>query len=69
MQTDFSLVMRTSLRNGSIHLVPRARGMYDRLVADVFVNEQNVADTLIAEGHRKPCGIGLNDDESDGLNF
>jgi endonuclease YncB( thermonuclease family) len=42
------------LRSGSIRIVPRGRDVYDRLVADVFVNEQNVAETLIAEGYEKP---------------
>ena len=42
------------LRNGSIRIVPRGRDVYDRLIADVFVNEQNVAQTLIAEGYEKP---------------
>jgi len=42
------------LRSGSIRIVPRGRDVYNRLVADVFVNEQNVAETLIAEGYEKP---------------
>jgi len=41
------------LRSGSIRIVPRGRDVYDRLVADVFVNEQNVAEMLIQEGHEK----------------
>ncbi|NJN70879.1 MAG: hypothetical protein HC801_11810 [Nitrospira sp.] len=41
------------LRSGSIRIIPHARDVYDRLVADVFVNGQNVAETLIAEGYEK----------------
>ncbi len=41
------------LRSGPIRIVPHVRDVYDRLIADVFVNEQNVADTLIAEGYKK----------------
>lgn len=42
------------LRNGPIRIGPHGRDVYNRLVADVFVNEQNVAETLIAEGYEKP---------------
>lgn len=42
------------LRNGPIRIVPHGRDVYNRLIADVFVNEQNVAETLIAEGYEKP---------------
>ncbi|MCP9438957.1 MAG: thermonuclease family protein [Nitrospira sp.] len=38
------------LRTGSIQLIPRGRDMYDRIVADVFVNGQNVAELLKREG-------------------
>lgn len=41
------------LRSGSIRIVPRGRDVYDRLVADVFVNEQNVAEILRSEGFSK----------------
>ncbi len=41
------------LRSGPIRIEPHGRDVYHRLVADVFVNEQNVADTLIAEGYEK----------------
>jgi micrococcal nuclease len=41
------------LRSGSIRIEPRGRDVYDRLVADVYVNGQNVADTLISEGYEK----------------
>jgi endonuclease YncB( thermonuclease family) len=41
------------LRSGSIRIVPRGRDVYDRLVADVFVNEQNIAAMLIQEGYEK----------------
>ena len=42
------------LRNGPIRIVPHGRDVYDRLLADVFVNDQNVAETLIQEGYEKP---------------
>jgi len=38
------------LQSGSVRIVPRGRDVYDRLVADVFVNGQNVAEVLAAEG-------------------
>ncbi len=42
------------LRSGSIRIIPHARDVYDRLVADVFVNGLNVAEILIQEGYEKP---------------
>ena len=41
------------LRSGSIRIVPRGRDVYDRLIADVFLNEQNVAEILRREGFSK----------------
>ena len=41
------------LRSGSIRIEPRGRDVYNRLVADVFVNEQNVAEILRSEGFSK----------------
>lgn len=41
------------LRSGSIRIEPRGRDVYDRLLADVFVNEQNVAEILRNEGFSK----------------
>ncbi|MDH5740132.1 MAG: thermonuclease family protein [Nitrospira sp.] len=41
------------LRTGPIRIVPHARDVYDRLVADVFVNGQNVAEILRNEGFSK----------------
>ncbi|MDF0649961.1 MAG: hypothetical protein CV081_08880 [Nitrospira sp. LK265] len=41
------------LRNGPIRIVPHGRDVYNRLLADVFVNEQNVADILRSEGFSK----------------
>ncbi|HSA84543.1 MAG TPA: thermonuclease family protein [Nitrospira sp.] len=38
------------LRNGPIRIVPRGRDVYNRLLADVYVNEQNVAEVLRSEG-------------------
>ena len=40
-------------RSGSIRIVPQGRDVYHRLVADVFVNGQNVADILRSEGLAK----------------
>ncbi|MDP1767777.1 MAG: thermonuclease family protein [Nitrospirota bacterium] len=42
------------LRNGPVRIVPHGRDLYDRLVADVFVNGQNVAETLRVDGFAKP---------------
>ncbi len=41
------------LRSGPIRIVPRGRDVYDRLVADVFINEQNIAEVLRNEGFSK----------------
>ena len=41
------------LRSGSIRIEPRGRDIYNRLVADVFVNERNVAEILRSEGFSK----------------
>lgn len=41
------------LRNGIVRIVPRGRDVYDRLIADVFVNGQNVAEILRSEGFAK----------------
>lgn len=46
--------MEQLLRNGPIRIVPHRGDVYNRLIADVFVNEQNVAETLIMEGYEKP---------------
>jgi micrococcal nuclease len=42
------------LRSGPVRIVPRGRDIYDRLVADVFVDGQNVAEMLSREGYAKP---------------
>ena len=41
------------LRSGSIRIVPRGRDVYDRLIADVLVSDQNVAEILRSEGFLK----------------
>ncbi len=42
------------LRSGGlIHIVPRGRDVYHRLLADIFVNGQNVAEILRIEGFSK----------------
>lgn len=42
------------LRRGPLRIVPHGRDVYDRLVADVFVDGQNVAEMLAQEGYAKP---------------
>jgi len=41
------------LRNDSIEIVPHGRDVYDRLIADVFLNGHNVAEILESEGFAK----------------
>ncbi|MEQ1845538.1 MAG: thermonuclease family protein [Nitrospira sp.] len=41
------------LRSGSIRIEPHGRDVYNRLLADVFVNGQNVAEILRNEGFSK----------------
>ncbi|WP_447978498.1 thermonuclease family protein [Candidatus Nitrospira bockiana] len=38
------------LKGGAVTIVPRGTDVYGRTVADVFVDQQNVADVLIREG-------------------
>ena len=42
------------LHNGLVHIVPHGRDVYNRLVADVFVDGQNVAERLRMDGFAKP---------------
>jgi endonuclease YncB( thermonuclease family) len=42
------------LRSGPVRIVPHGRDIYDRTVADVFVNGQDVAEMLRREGYAKP---------------
>jgi endonuclease YncB( thermonuclease family) len=42
------------LRSGSVRIIPRGQDVYDRTVADVFVDGQNVAEMLSKEGYAKP---------------
>jgi endonuclease YncB( thermonuclease family) len=42
------------LREGTIRIVPHGKDVYDRTVADVFVNDQNIAEILTREGYAKP---------------
>jgi len=48
------------LREGTIHIVPRGKDVYDRTVADVFVNGQNVAEILSLGGFTN-TGMSLRD--------
>ena len=41
------------LREGPILVVPQTLDVYGRIVADVYVNDQNVAEVLAAEGYAK----------------
>lgn len=41
------------LRSGPMEIIPHGRDVYDRLLADVFVNGQNVAEILKSEGFTK----------------
>jgi endonuclease YncB( thermonuclease family) len=42
------------LRDGTIRIVPHGKDVYDRIFADVFVNDQNVTEVLTQEGFTKP---------------
>ena len=42
------------VRSGPVRIVPHGRDVYDRVVADVFVDGQNIAEKLQAEGLAKP---------------
>jgi endonuclease YncB( thermonuclease family) len=42
------------LRRGPVRIVPYGRDVYDRLVADVFVDAHNVGELLTQEGYAKP---------------
>jgi micrococcal nuclease len=42
------------LHSGQVRIVPHGRDVYDRLVADVFVDGRNVAEMLAQEGYAKP---------------
>ncbi|MBM4126781.1 MAG: hypothetical protein FJ247_05440 [Nitrospira sp.] len=46
--------MEDLLRSGPMEIVPHGRDIYDRLIADVFINGQNVAELLASEGFVKP---------------
>ena len=41
------------LREGPVTIIPQALDKYGRTLADVFVNDQNVAEILRGEGHAK----------------
>lgn len=42
------------LREGPVTIIPQALDKYGRTLADVFVNDQNVAELLKDEGYAKP---------------
>jgi endonuclease YncB( thermonuclease family) len=41
------------LREGPVTIIPEAKDVYGRTVADVFVNQKNVADVMTTEGYAK----------------
>ena len=41
------------LREGPVFVVPQTLDVYGRIVADVYVNDQNVAEVLREEGYAK----------------
>ena len=41
------------LQEGPVTIVPRSRDVYGRTVADVFMNGQNLADRMIADGYAR----------------
>lgn len=41
------------LRSGPMEIIPHGRDVYDRIIADVFINGQNVAEILNSEGFIK----------------
>jgi len=41
------------LREGPVMVIPQALDVYGRIVADVYVNNQNVAEVMKAEGYAK----------------
>lgn len=45
--------MEDLLRSGPMEIIPHGRDVYDRLIADVFINGQNVAEILKSEGFVK----------------
>jgi endonuclease YncB( thermonuclease family) len=51
---EATLRLEELLHSGQVRIVPRGRDVYDRLVADVFVDGRNVAEMLAQEGYAKP---------------
>ena len=47
---DAAKRLKELLKQGSVRIIPRGKDVYDRLVADVFVDGQNVAEMLSREG-------------------
>lgn len=45
--------MEEMLRSGPMEIILHGRDVYDRLIADVFINGQNVAEILKSEGFTK----------------
>ncbi len=51
---EATLRLEELLHSGQVRIVPHGRDVYDRLVADVFVDGRNVAEMLAQEGYAKP---------------
>jgi endonuclease YncB( thermonuclease family) len=45
--------LATLLHEGPIKIIPISHDVYGRTVADVFLNGQNLAEVLIAEGYAR----------------
>lgn len=50
---EASIRLENLLTQGEVRIISRGRDVYDRLVADVFVDGRNVAETLAEEGYAK----------------
>jgi endonuclease YncB( thermonuclease family) len=51
---DASQRLDLLLREGPVTIIPQALDKYGRTLADVFVNDRNVAEVLKDEGYAKP---------------
>jgi Staphylococcal nuclease homologue len=51
---DAAKRLKELLKQGSVRIIPHGKDVYDRLVADVFVDGQNVAEMLQRRASRSP---------------
>lgn len=49
--SEAAVRLAAMLQEGQVTIVPRSRDVYGRTVADVFMNGQNLAERLLAEGY------------------